>query len=277
MNQAEALDLIDNFFVDIEKLEKQQELIVDDAMRSLLNDLLRLAIDLYFFSGNENKSKIKTKISWLRLQLTKTFDKTIDNLSQKIEKKLIKAEALTINWKKPNEIKKTTYSYKNQIGILRQQNINMIENVVNDSKNEILNLFTQNSLVPLNDSLLTNQITKIILEKDNKISLINVLWRTVGDILMQQSAFSSYLDTVDTGDDRYLYYGNLIRDSRSFCKLRAGKVYTRRQINSWQALSWPGKAPGSIWIQRGGYNCRHFFLPLGRNDIPENEIVIQKL
>ena len=40
------------------------------------------------------------------------------------------------------------------------------------------------------------------------------------------------------------------------------KTFTEEEINSkWQG-SWAGKAPGDPFIVRGGYNCRHHWLPI---------------
>lgn len=59
----------------------------------------------------------------------------------------------------------------------------------------------------------------------------------------------------DIGIKHFLYVGDIIATSRSFCKQRAGKTYTKDQINSWNH-TWPGKS-GPPMTHRGGYNCRH--------------------
>lgn len=64
----------------------------------------------------------------------------------------------------------------------------------------------------------------------------------------------------DIGIKRFLYYGTLIASSRKFCIQRAGKVYTKDQINSWK-YKWPGKS-GPAMTHRGGYNCRHHWQPV---------------
>jgi len=64
----------------------------------------------------------------------------------------------------------------------------------------------------------------------------------------------------DLGIERFLYYGNLINTSRQFCRTRAGKVYSKKTIESWNDMSWSGKA-GPPLQYRGGYNCRHHWRP----------------
>jgi len=65
------------------------------------------------------------------------------------------------------------------------------------------------------------------------------------------------------GLDKFLYSGSLIVDSRDFCKARVGKVFTRAEIDSWQDMSWKGKASGrDVWTFLGGFNCRHILSPV---------------
>lgn len=65
------------------------------------------------------------------------------------------------------------------------------------------------------------------------------------------------------GIDRFKYVGGVISTSRDFCRSHTGKTYTLAQINRiWRSQSWGGKAPGNPFIVRGGYNCRHMFVPV---------------
>jgi len=77
-----------------------------------------------------------------------------------------------------------------------------------------------------------------------------------------------YLKTVseDLDIQYYVYSGTIIRDSRPFCVARAGRSYTKEQVQSWGKLgSWQGKIPGTnektIFTYCGGYNCRHSLWP----------------
>ena len=83
----------------------------------------------------------------------------------------------------------------------------------------------------------------------------------VHDSLMQFDAAINVQAGMETGADKWKYYGSVIRDSRPFCKEHAGKIYTESEIREiWQG-NWTGKAPGDPFIVRGGYNCRHHFRP----------------
>lgn len=62
--------------------------------------------------------------------------------------------------------------------------------------------------------------------------------------------------------DRFKYFGSNIKDTRDFCRKHSGKVYTREEIEQiWQG-DWAGKKAGNPYIVRGGWNCRHSFVPI---------------
>ena len=75
----------------------------------------------------------------------------------------------------------------------------------------------------------------------------------------------------EAGLTSFLYYGSLIKDSRKFCRLHAGKVYTTEEINQiWANDTDQGRDQGSPFIVRGGYNCRHSWQPVDPSWIDEN-------
>lgn len=82
------------------------------------------------------------------------------------------------------------------------------------------------------------------------------------DSLAQYSASITKATANEAGVTKFQYYGDVIRDSREFCRDNVGKTFTENEIESkWQG-SWAGKAPGDPFIVRGGYNCRHHWLPI---------------
>jgi hypothetical protein len=74
----------------------------------------------------------------------------------------------------------------------------------------------------------------------------------------------------ELGLSSYLYYGSIIKDSRNFCRLHTGKVYTEEQINEiWANDTAQGRDQGSPFIVRGGYNCRHSWQPVDPSWVDE--------
>lgn len=61
---------------------------------------------------------------------------------------------------------------------------------------------------------------------------------------------------------RYQYVGGVIDTTRPFCAALDGGVYTEDQIRSIWQDTWKGQAPGDPFVVRGGYNCRHFWIPV---------------
>lgn len=82
------------------------------------------------------------------------------------------------------------------------------------------------------------------------------------DSLNQFSSTLTITTANEQGIDRFEYYGDLILDSRDFCRKHVDKVYDRDEIEKIWEGEWAGKAPGDPFVVRGGYNCRHQWLPI---------------
>jgi len=82
------------------------------------------------------------------------------------------------------------------------------------------------------------------------------------DSLNQFSSTLTITTANEQGIDRFEYYGDLILDSRDFCRKHVDKVYDRNEIEKIWEGEWAGKAPGDPFVVRGGYNCRHQWLPI---------------
>ena len=58
------------------------------------------------------------------------------------------------------------------------------------------------------------------------------------------------------------YTGTLVRDSRPFCRDMLNKTLTENEIRDiWNNQGWQGKSTGDPFIVRGGYRCRHTWIP----------------
>ena len=64
------------------------------------------------------------------------------------------------------------------------------------------------------------------------------------------------------GITRFKYAGGTIPTTRPFCRTHNNKTYTTQEIKQiWQG-NWGGKKPGDPYVTRGGYRCRHYWLPV---------------
>ena len=68
--------------------------------------------------------------------------------------------------------------------------------------------------------------------------------------------------------EKWEYAGSLIKDSREWCADHVGKTYTMEEIKEWEGRSWKGKKAGNPFVTRGGWNCRHRWLPV----VEESEV-----
>ena len=82
------------------------------------------------------------------------------------------------------------------------------------------------------------------------------------DSVMQFDGQFTVYKAKEAGLNKYKYTGTLVRDSRDHCKKHINKIYTEEEIRRiWQG-SWAGKSEGDPFIVRGGYRCRHTWLPV---------------
>jgi len=82
------------------------------------------------------------------------------------------------------------------------------------------------------------------------------------DSVMQFDGQFTVYKAKEAGLNKYKYTGTLVRDSRDHCRKHVGKTYTEEEIRRiWQG-SWAGKSEGDPFIVRGGYRCRHTWLPV---------------
>jgi hypothetical protein len=82
---------------------------------------------------------------------------------------------------------------------------------------------------------------------------------------------AEYIQTIadDLDVEYYLYQGTIIADTRPFCEARSGRFFTKEEVQKWPNLKgWQGRMAGTnsstIFIYRGGYNCRHQLWPVAK-------------
>lgn len=95
------------------------------------------------------------------------------------------------------------------------------------------------------------------------------------DALNQYSRNYNEAISVDLGMDWYYYSGSKIDDTRSYCLERAGKYFHKKEVEQVPSR-WAGMIPGtnssSIFINAGGYNCRHLYMPVLIDVVPQSVV-----
>jgi len=82
------------------------------------------------------------------------------------------------------------------------------------------------------------------------------------DSVMQFHGQFTVAKAKEAGLTHFTYTGTLVRDSRPFCQNMLNKTLTEEQIRDmWNNRAWQGKSTGDPFIVRGGYRCRHTWIP----------------
>lgn len=82
------------------------------------------------------------------------------------------------------------------------------------------------------------------------------------DSVMQFHGQFTVSKAKEAGLNHYRYTGTLVRDSRPFCVNMLNKTLTEKEIRDiWKNQGWAGKSTGDPFIVRGGYRCRHTWIP----------------
>ena len=96
------------------------------------------------------------------------------------------------------------------------------------------------------------------------------------DALNQFNANYTQAFTKDLKLDWFLYRGGIRSTTRDYCRRRANKYWHRSEIEKSTSRSWNGKATGTnsntIFVKRGGYGCRHQYIPVLDNAVPKRYI-----
>jgi hypothetical protein len=73
----------------------------------------------------------------------------------------------------------------------------------------------------------------------------------------------------------YYYSGSVIEDTRTYCTERAGKYFHKKEVEQVPA-DWSGRIPGTnsstIFVNAGGYNCRHIWMPVLIDVVPRSVV-----
>jgi hypothetical protein len=104
--------------------------------------------------------------------------------------------------------------------------------------------------------------------RGSKTAIINRLKIAFGSNIRSVDGAYTLLKSLATGQKiKYRYVGGVIAESRPFCKTHNGTVMTEREIRRiWNNQTWQGKKPGDPFVVRGGYNCRHMFVPVREDE-----------
>jgi hypothetical protein len=137
---------------------------------------------------------------------------------------------------------------------------------------------------PLREAV--NALKPLVLGSDNSDGKLLANIKTTASTA-QAVADRSYSAAVNDqlGIEWFEYLGGEIPTTRPFCEHREGKIFHKKEIEQWgdgknsagindiKDGSWSGRIDGtdskSIFTFVGGWNCRHYLVPVPDNKVPD--------
>jgi hypothetical protein len=93
-------------------------------------------------------------------------------------------------------------------------------------------------------------------------SLRDLTNRATEQVVMKFDGAYTFGKAKREGLTRFQYEGGIVNESREWCREHVGEIYTEEEIYDLWNSDWQGKEPGDPFVVRGGYNCRHFWIPV---------------
>ena len=131
--------------------------------------------------------------------------------------------------------------------------------------NELVDYINENKYNPTLKSKVEESITKLRTQYAADRAGENLrkyAGQIAHDSVMQFHGQFTVKKAKDSGLEHFSYTGTLVRDSRPFCRDMVNKTLTEKEIRViWNSRSWACKSSGDPFIVRGGYRCRHTWIP----------------
>ena len=93
-------------------------------------------------------------------------------------------------------------------------------------------------------------------------SLRDLTAKSVQDTVMKFDGAYTAGKAKRAGVKRWRYDGGVVAETREWCREHTGETYTEEEIYDLWDSGWSGKEEGDPFVVRGGYNCRHFWVPV---------------
>lgn len=239
-----------------ERLERSIRRLEQRIQRSL--NQLQIGLD-----GRIEGTPTMTFMQEYRRQLVKEFDElygtTAQEVTQEFRQHLDEYESFIKEVDVPARFTKRD---RNVFEMSRSYTLNDLEQVGDKARQDIEAAVLDGILTGASFDEVEQQIRDILAGTEEDAGrLLSQAGRIAHDGEMQFYARMNVTAAQRGGMSRFLYAGTIVGSSRAFCIARAGRVFTREEIDAWNSHNWRGKAC-DVWVCRGGYNCRHQLLPV---------------
>lgn len=267
---------------------------LSSAQSGMYNQVLALVKSLDLSAGaiksnTENLRILKSvRIQLEKVILTDSYKKKVDKYVNAFPK--VKSVNDDYFLSVVKEFNSNKHTYKNLIttsieltkNSLLEAGIN--DNVINPTKQIIVDAITGNWTF---EDLVDNLRTTIKGNEEIKGSLERYGSQIATDALNQFSANYNRSVSEDLGMEWYYYSGSSRRTSRPFCKKFAGKYFHKKEVEDFgkgidinggrlSSRERQGRIRGTnssnIFTYRGGYNCKHQYIPTTVSFVPKSTV-----
>lgn len=128
---------------------------------------------------------------------------------------------------------------------------------------QLLRLMDRNDATPEDVRQAVKTLRERLSDVNTTASLRDLTAKTVEQAVMKFDGAYTVGQARRNNIKRFRYSGGIMDTSREWCMEHEEQIYTEDEIYAlWNSSDWPGKEPGDPFVVRGGYNCRHFWVPL---------------
>lgn len=173
----------------------------------------------------------------------------------------------------------------------QQTTLNLLESGVDTNFfNKILDTLQSSVVSGSNIDDLVDDLEQFITGgKDGVGALQRYVTQVTNDSITQFNATYNQTITQDLGIEWYKYTGTIIEDTRPFCQRFVNDYFHKIEVEELGSGIDPqtgkslasedlldgrikGTNKSNIFINRGGWNCRHFFSPISLRFVPKKDV-----
>ena len=256
MTRQELLEsLADNHEAQIKKtLENLEEEIISTISRATGGELIstRIAIEL----RKDIKRHIQETYLFEADTIIREYDKIVNEFLN---------EFGTLNI--PDKFKSLTKIDLETINALKYQSFSGFEDLANRYLTDISSNVYQNAIAGRSFRDMVKDIKGKVTGLEDRAGkpMSSHAGQLAHDSIMQFDGQFTIHKAKEAGLKHFKYTGTIMGTTRDFCRRHIGRTYNEKQIRAIWTGSWSGKSSGDPFIVRGGYRCRHTWLPVDKD------------
>ena len=233
---------------------------IEKAIRKLTNRILSQAATLAMAKGVLRGFKVNfVQLKKIHADIIKLFETEYNIIIRNEIKKLDKiVDSVIYEFRDIGSAIKFTAIDKDMISALKTNTYDQFKQFGEVAQQRVAQCMYDSVIGQIEFSEMTSMFSGIMLGGVDALgrSMSAYAKLYASDSIMHFHRSVHLMKADSAGLDHFLYAGTIMGTTRDFCRVRAGKVFSREEIDTWNGMSWQGKS-GNVWTRLGGYNCRH--------------------